>query len=1201
MRPVICTISALFFCMSVSLAQKEQPISNQQSFQQLTPMSSDDSLKLSQLPALKLPEGATKRLIPMSVDNSQLQFFRPLFTQSGLECGQAASIGLVFTYEMCFKKNVPANVQPNQYATYFTYNFINNGSDAGVNFYETYEILKHAGNPTVYDYGGLSYGGPTRWMSGYNLYYNAMHNRVEEVYSINVKSPEGIQTLKNWLFDHGDGSSAGGISCFYAQYTNPSAVLPDNTPEAGKAVITSWGASANHSMTIVGYNDSIRWDYNQDGLYTNNIDINFDGLIDVRDWEIGGLKIANTYGSVYNWGDEGFSYITYKSVADNYGQGGIWNNTVVVIDVNETYQPKLTAKVNLTYNCRNNLKVMAGVSTNPDATEPDYILHFPIFEYQGNCYNMQGNGGPDNIEFGLDLNPLLQYVDSAQQAKYFLLIREDDPFSANEGVLNSFDIINYTSAGAQVSNGPVNMTLAGNTVTYASVVASVEFDKVEILTDSIPPVNLYSTYTQQLTASGGTPPYRWRLVEKYNRFDSTAVMTVIDAVKLQPSSGSSGIIKVDLPFSFPFYGKTFDAVYATTGGYLLMENMNIPWPFYIEGRTYFLQNAMIAPFTSKPFQIANSSEGIWFEATSEYVTFRWKLSVYGASGALVNATARLFKDGTIEFNYGDCIIPDYIERFSGISAGNGNSYEILTYYPNFSPATNAFYRYSPSEKHEGITLDENGVLSVLLNTPVYGNIVTVCATDNNNIQKTTALQIHTTGLQLEYEVMAGDDNVICYGEDVSITLLITNHSGLAMDNVSLSLSTLTPFYTIIDGQAAMIRIEPGEQVTIPGAFLLKAHNDLPDGFSAPFQIQATSSDGAEQWKRTVYLTGYSANIDIANVSTSDNNNGIPEPGETVTVGLDVWNKGGADLTNAAAFLSSLSTYATVLSGTYALDTLGAQQTWHLTFEVSIAPETPVYEVVQLDLAITGNLGFNKHMVIPVLIGDLKDDFETGDFSRFDWNTSGNANWLVDDGGAYEGYSCAKSGLITHSQKSVLTLPWVTAYPDSITFWYKISSESNYDFLSFHINGQQMQRWSGDMPWKKASFSVAPGVSNFEWKYAKDYSVDANEDCARIDLVLLPMFSVPISAQNIERSIARFNVYPVPASKQCTISFAVEQNSHIEIYIVDVNGLVLYQNKQTATTGNLYSFKPQLDNYKPGVYSCILKSGSEVLVRKMIIF
>jgi hypothetical protein len=85
--------------------------------------------------------------------------------------------------------------------------------------------------------------------------------------------------------------------------------LPEGTEHEGEKVITLWGSSPNHAMTITGYNDSIRWDYNGDGQYTNNIDLNNDGVIDVKDWEIGGFKMCNTYGGAYN------GWMMYRTLA----------------------------------------------------------------------------------------------------------------------------------------------------------------------------------------------------------------------------------------------------------------------------------------------------------------------------------------------------------------------------------------------------------------------------------------------------------------------------------------------------------------------------------------------------------------------------------------------------------------------------------------------------------------------------------------------------------------------------------------------------------------------------------------------------------------------------------------------------------------------------------------------------------------------
>ncbi len=77
------------------------------------------------------------------------------------------------------------------------------------------------GSPSVADYGGMSDGGPSRWISGYDSYYRGMHNRINQIYSIKTNTVEGLNTLKQWVYDHANGSSAGGLASFM-----PSLAIP---------------------------------------------------------------------------------------------------------------------------------------------------------------------------------------------------------------------------------------------------------------------------------------------------------------------------------------------------------------------------------------------------------------------------------------------------------------------------------------------------------------------------------------------------------------------------------------------------------------------------------------------------------------------------------------------------------------------------------------------------------------------------------------------------------------------------------------------------------------------------------------------------------------------------------------------------------------------------------------------------------------
>ncbi len=75
----------------------------------------------------------------------------------------------------------------------------------------------------------------------------------------------------------------------------------------------------------------------------------------------------------------------------------------------------------------------------------------------------------------------------------------------------------------------------------------------------------------------------------------------------------------------------------------------------------------------------------------------------------------------------------------------------------------------------------------------------------------------------------------------------------------------------------------------------------------------------------------------------------------------------------------------------------------------------------------------------------------------------------------------------------LTLNYEVAYPDSISFYYKVSSETNYDFLRFSINSLLKDEWSGNQVtnWRRAAYYVEAGEKLFKWEYTKDYSVSTD--------------------------------------------------------------------------------------------------------------
>ena len=68
---------------------------------------------------------------------------------------------------------------------------------------------------------------------------------------------------------------------------------------------------------------------------------------------------------------------------------------------------------------------------------------------------------------------------------------------------------------------------------------------------------------------------------------------------------------------------------------------------------------------------------------------------------------------------------------------------------------------------------------------------------------------------------------------------------------------------------------------------------------------------------------------------------------------------------------------------------------------------------------------------------------------------------------------------------------------------RISSEANYDFLVFYIDGVKQNSWSGDYSNVAVSFPIAAGTHKLLWSYEKDSSLAVGSDAAWIDEVTLP--------------------------------------------------------------------------------------------------
>lgn len=1106
---LLLIFSALLFTTN-TIAQKNNP---PQEFEALKKLTAQDSIGLVNLPKLNLPESykLNPPLLPEVVDNSTNMFWRPVFAQIALECGQASSIGLGYTYAVNRVRGLPSDNVDNQQATHFTWNWTNGGSGYyGVSYFHSFEILKYVGNPDVNTYGGMTSPDPhNMWMTGYDKYYAAMKNRIHEAYQIDVSTAEGIETLKHWLHNHLDNSEVGGVANFYANAPYGMSSLPSGTPDAGKYVVISWGG-ANHGMTVSGYHDSIRWDYNNDGIYTNHLDINGDGKVTPRDWEIGGLRFANTYSGGPSFGNNGFSYMTYKSLADPSENGGIWNNAVHVQYAKANIDPQLTAKVGIKYNCRKKIRVRVGVTSDLSSETPDFSMAFPILNFQGGCNFMQGGSEEEDksIEVGLDLTPLLNYIGNGTPARYFLMVDEDDENNNWTGEILNYSIIDYTDGVNEIDCGQANVSIIQDGTTTLYVDHTVNFYEVNIDDDVLPDATVYEPYSHQFTASGGVEPYYWDFDLNFDETNYEETFPAITANQLNPSNNNDGFAVQSLDFPFPFYGDEIEEVRVNVDGYIMFEGLH-SWPYQVYDYLLFTKNKFIAPFMTDLMLYPADGDGIWYEGDEYSATFRWKAAVNGeASTTELNFAVTLFNNGDIKYYYGNTGDYGNIEWTSGISDGKNKYYQFTDVSNDASITTNYVCDLVSSHKPEEFNLNQFGYFE---GTPAnnYNDLeVKVMAKDENNISISKVLHLSTDGTNYivvdDFVVSSGGNNVIEYGETVSLSVSIKSLGEVEISGVEMQLSINDEFITLIDSTEILGTFTPNEIIEFENAFTFEVGNSVPDDYELEF-ITLITDDEEDEWDSQINLTAHAPEIDAGGITVNDGGNGGLDPGETADIIVHLINNGGATANNLIATLSSTDPYVTINDNTGTLPSLGAYGTGGVTFNITVSEDTPVGYIMELNIDIAADNEYQVSDVTFAIVGLIMEGFETGDFSAYPWEFSGDGDWIIDDVNVYDGEHSARSGVISDDQISEMFLNVCFLGNGELSFYRKVSSEGSYDYLRFYVDGIMMGEWDGEQEWNKETYSIQPGIHTMKWTYEKDYSVSSGSDCGWIDNIIFPPF------------------------------------------------------------------------------------------------
>jgi hypothetical protein len=351
--------------------------------------------------------------------------------------------------------------------------------------------------------------------------------------------------------------------------------------------------------------------------------------------------------------------------------------------------------------------------------------------------------------------------------------------------------------------------------------------------------------------------------------------------------------------------------------------------------------------------------------------------------------------------------------------------------------------------------------------------------------------------------VANNNGVAESGETFSLDLSIKNLGSFISGELTLLLSTEDPYVTVSSGSEEINEIEAGSEVNLSRVFDMTVSPIVPDRHQALFLLSITDEFNQE-WQSNfiVEIRSPELNIQTAWFENIFGERTNLRAGQRSILKIVLENSGGAAAENLVSGLTAEDPLIQIPVSSVTTGFLQPGVPVTLEFEVELPEGFPygVSELFLLDIS-SGNYEAQRSLILN--LNGVFESFETGNFSFMPWVNESPIFWtIVASGGLNNGLS-ARSGDITHNQTSSLYVQMNVPEPSEISFWLKVSSEKNWDFLRFYINEDEIMKWSGAENWKKVSFPVNPGINEFRWTYTKDGSISSGDDAASLDDILFP--------------------------------------------------------------------------------------------------
>ena len=335
------------------------------------------------------------------------------------------------------------------------------------------------------------------------------------------------------------------------------------------------------------------------------------------------------------------------------------------------------------------------------------------------------------------------------------------------------------------------------------------------------------------------------------------------------------------------------------------------------------------------------------------------------------------------------------------------------------------------------------------------------------------------------------------GEIVYFDITITNVGNSLPTAGVITLNNTQENVTIIQPVARFTRCNPGDTVTLQTMWPVYLSDKLCDGQRLNFSAEVDFGTGTSLYRKN--LTVSAPRIVASNAKATPQ----LQANSSSTITCRVSNMGSSASEEMTLTLVNGFGFVSQAPDAVQLEPLAAGDSRIVSFYLTLNGQVPQTIIPFYLYASTTN---STQLIDTLYLScgvNHTEDFETGDFSLLAW-ANNSRPWEITTTEVLDGtYSARSMNGLGGSTESRLNITWTSSNEDSISFYYKVSSEEGYDVFRFFIDGTAKLVASGEVGWTRAAYPVHAGSHIFSFSYSKDRYAISGSDCAWIDNITFP--------------------------------------------------------------------------------------------------